>query len=170
LEQAGWEDYMAILVQLSHTGKNIFQLSATQKAQLYQLYQAKTGKVSALAMNLLQVADTLSYHHTYLLPTEGLKSTRIDRQRHVTENISAQLKVYPNPAGDYLVVEYPVEDEELPATIKVVDNNGFLRLQTTVQHQTGTAVLDTRSLSTGTYICHVTSNGKMVGVTKFVIF
>ena len=76
----------------------------------------------------------------------------------------------PNPAGDYLVVEYPVEDEGLPATIKVVDNSGFLRLQTTVQHQTGSAVLDTRSLGTGTYICHVSANGKLVGVTKFVVY
>jgi len=63
-----------------------------------------------------------------------------------------------------------MEDEELPATIKVVDNSGFLRLQTTVQHQTGSAVLDTRILGAGTYICHVSANGKMVGVTKFVIF
>jgi len=151
-------------------GHNIFELCSAQKAQLYQLFQAKTGRVSALAMNLLQITDTLSYHHTYVLPTEGLKNNVIGRQRNHFQSASTTLKVYPNPAGDYLVVEYPVEDEELPAMIKVVDNNGFIRLQTTVQHQTGTAVLDTRTLGAGIYICHVSASGKMVGVTKFVIF
>jgi len=170
LEQDGWEDYMSIMVQLAQTGKNIFQMTVAQKAQLYQLYQAKTGKVSALAMNLLQVTDTLSYHHTYVLPTEGLKNNVIGRQRNHPHSGSSSLKVYPNPAGDYLVVEYPVQDETSPVTIKVVDNSGFLRLTTTMQFSTGSAVLDTRSLGTGTYICHVSANGKLVGVTKFVVY
>ncbi len=83
---------------------------------------------------------------------------------------TTSLKVYPNPAGDYLVVEYPVQEETSPVTIKVVDNNGFLRLTTTAPFSTGSAVLDTRSLGTGTYICHVSANGKLVGVTKFVVY
>ncbi len=169
-EHNNWEDYMFIMVQLAQTGKNIFELSATQKAQLYQVYLAKTGRVSALAMNLLQVTDTLSYHHTYVLPTDGLKNNVIGRQRNHHNLASTSLKVYPNPAGDYLVVEYPVEDETSPVSIKVVDNNGFLRLTTTSQFSTGSAVLDTRTLGTGTYICHVSANGKLVGVTKFVVY
>lgn len=169
-EHNNWEDYMDIMVQLEQNGHNIFGLSAAQKAQLYQVYQAKTGQVSALAMNLLQVTDTLSYQHSYVLPTEGLKNNVIGRQRNHPNPASTSLKVYPNPAGDYLVVEYPVQEENSPVTIKVVDNNGFLRLTTTAPFSTGSAVLDTRSLGTGTYICHVSANGKLVGVTKFVVY
>jgi hypothetical protein len=169
LAHNGWEDYMNIMVQLEQNGHNIFGLSAAQKAQLYQVYQAKTGQVSALAMNLLQVTDTLSYQHSYVLPTEGLKNNVIARQRNHPNPASTSLKVYPNPAGDYLVVEYPVQEETSPVTIKVVDNNGFLRLTTTAPFSTGSAVLDTRTLGTGTYICHVSANGKLVGVTKFVV-
>ena len=121
-------------------------------------------------MNLLQVTDTLSYQHSYVLPTEGLKNNIIARQRNHPNPASTSLKVYPNPAGDYLVVEYPVQEETLPVTIKVVDNSGFLRLTTTAPFSTGSAVLDTRSLGTGTYICHVSANGKLVGVTKFVVY
>jgi len=47
--------------------------------------------------------------------------------------------------------------------------NGFLRLTTTAPFSTGSAVLDTRSLGTGTYICHISANGKLVGVTKFMV-
>jgi hypothetical protein len=166
----GWEDYMNIMVNLEQKGHNIFELSAAQMALLYHVYQAKNGRVSALAMNLLQVTDTLTYQHSYVLPTEGLKNNVIARQRNHPNPASTSLKVYPNPAGDYLVVDYPVQEETSPVTIKVVDNNGFLRITTTAPFSTGSAVLDTRSLGTGTYICHVSANGKLVGVTKFVVY
>jgi len=53
--------------------------------------------------------------------------------------------------------------------MKSIDNNGFIRQTVMQQNNHGFAVMDTRELEPGTYICHVAANDKLVGVAKFII-
>jgi len=115
--------------------------------------------------------DTLYYKENYLLPTIGNKTGIVKRKRPnntIFEN--NKLKVYPNPANDYVIVEYQLVDETDKAVVKIIDNNGFIRQTIAQENNHGFMVIDTRDLETGTYICHVAASGKLVGVAKFIIF
>lgn len=164
------ETYMSVLVQLKQSSKNIFELNQSQKASLYNIAQNSNGLAGAWATNLLQTGDTLAYTENYLLPTTGNKTIRVKRRRPNTETFeSNRLLVYPNPAKDYVIVEYELAGDVDKVVVKVIDNKGFLRSTIEQQNNHGFTVIDTRNLETGTYICHVAANGKLVGVAKFII-
>jgi len=170
-EHARLEAYMSVLVQLAQTNKNIYQVSAAQKANLFNLRQNSTGLAGAWATNLLNtVDDTLYYKESYLLPTEGNKSVIVKRKRPDIKIFeSNKLKVYPNPAKDYVIVEYHLVDDAERVVVKVIDNNGFIRRTIEQENNHGFTVIDAQELETGTYICHVAANGSLVGVVKFII-
>jgi len=170
-EHARLEAYMSVLVQLAQTNKNIYQVSAAQKANLFNLRQNSTGLAGAWATNLLNtVDDTLYYKESYLLPTEGNKSVIVKRKRPDIKIFeSNKLKVYPNPAKDYVIVEYQLVDDAERVVVKVIDNNGFIRRTIEQENNHGFTVIDAQELETGTYICHVAANGSLVGVVKFII-
>ncbi len=68
-----------------------------------------------------------------------------------------------------MIVEYQLAGDADKVVVKLIDNNGFIR-QTIVQgNNHGFTVIDTRQLSTGTYIAHIATDGKLVGVGKFII-
>ncbi len=169
-EHVQLEAYMTLLVQLAQSGNNIHQLSAAQKTSLYNIHQNSSELAGAWASNILRTVDTLTYKEKYLLPTAGNKTSVVKRQRpnnKVFEN--SKLKVYPNPAKYYVIVEYQLAGDADKAVVKVIDNNGFIRKTIEQENNHGFTVIDTRGLETGTYICHVASNGKLVGVAKFII-
>ena len=164
------EAYMVLQVQLAQGNINIYQLSTAQKASLYNIHQNSNGRAGAWAMNILRTVDTLSYKENYLLPTVGNKTGIVKRKRPDNKVFeSNKLKVYPNPAKDYVIVEYQLAGDADKAVIKVIDNNGFIRQTIEPQNNHGFTVIDTRSLETGTYICHVSANDELVGVAKFII-
>ncbi|MBC8319243.1 MAG: S8 family peptidase [Bacteroidetes bacterium] len=169
-EHAQLEAYMTIMVQLAQSNNNIYQINVTQKADLFNIYQNSNGLAGAWATNILCTVDTLSYKENYLLPTIGNKTGVVKRQRPNNKVFeSNKLKVYPNPAKDYVIVEYQLAGNADRAVIKVIDNNGFIRQSIEQENNHGFMVIDTRDLETGTYICNVAANGKLVGVAKFII-
>lgn len=169
-EHAQLEAYMSLMVQLAQSNNNIYQLSGTQKVSLYNIHQNSNGLAGAWAMNILRTVDTLSYKENYLLPTVGNKTSIVKRKRPDNKVFeSNKLKVYPNPAKDYVIVEYQLAGDLDRSIIKVIDNNSFIRQTIEQENNHGFTVIDTRGLETGTYICHVSANGKLVGVAKFIV-
>ncbi len=133
------------------------------------IHQNSNGRAGALAQNILQTADTLTYKESYILPTSGAKTGKIRRHRAARTFENDKLKVYPNPARDYVIVEYQLAGDADKAVVKVIDNNGFIRKTILQENNQGFLVIDTRGLETGTYIAHIATNGKLLGVAKFVI-
>ncbi|RLD59148.1 MAG: hypothetical protein DRJ05_06820 [Bacteroidetes bacterium] len=168
-EQAQLEDYFDVMVTLAQSGSNIYQMTATQTANLYTIHQNSNGRAGALARNILQIADTLTYKENYILPTEGAKTGKVRRRRANRSYENDKLKVYPNPARDYVIVEYQLVGDADKAVVKVIDNNGFIRQTIVKESNHNFVVIDTRQLGTGTYIAHVSSEGKLIGVCKFII-
>jgi hypothetical protein len=81
----------------------------------------------------------------------------------------SSLKVYPNPANTYVIIEYALEGDGSGYMIKLADANGFLRQTIKPEANRGFAVIDTRRLETGTYVAIVSRDGEFVGAGKFII-
>lgn len=168
-EQAQLEDYFDVVVTLAQSGNNIFQMTAAQKSDLYTVYNNSTGGAGALAKNVLLTADTLTYKEGYILPTEGAKTGKVRRRRANRNFESDKLKVYPNPARDYVIVEYQLAEDVEKVVVKIIDNNAYIRKTIERLSNQDFIVIDTRGMKTGTYIVHVSANGKLVGVGKYII-
>jgi hypothetical protein len=164
-----YEDYMDILVNLKQNNKTIFELSENQKASLHSLRCSSFGPVAGWSTALLKNVGDLVYNESYILPTEGNKQGIVRRQRsfdNIDQNI---LKVYPNPARDYIIIEYQFTEDVVDVKINVTNSNGTI-LQTIVpENNIDFAVINTSHLKNGSYFCTVNINGKQHGVAKFVV-
>lgn len=78
-------------------------------------------------------------------------------------------RMIPNPAREYVIIEYALEGDGSGYMIKLADANGFLRQTIKPEDNRGFAVIDTRRLETGTYIAIVSKTGKYIGVVKFIV-
>jgi len=79
----------------------------------------------------------------------------------------ASVKVYPNPAGQSLYIDYVTAGGPIPASVAVVDILGNELV--TLQHDlnAGPVQVNIAGLASGVYFVKVTS-GSAVSITKFV--
>jgi len=82
------------------------------------------------------------------------------------DNLSS-LQVYPNPATDYITVEY--NDLSDNSKIEVLDMIGRVIKTQAIASGTTKTEVDTRNLSNGLYFLRLESGGMMRGETKFNI-
>ena len=137
---------------------------------LKELSLSSSITVSAWAANILKFADTLTYTEQYILPDASLKRGEVQRRSRYDKPVeNSRLKVYPNPAHEYVIIEYALEGDGTGYMIKLADANGFLRQTIKPEANRGFAVMDTRRLETGTFIAIVSKDGKFVVSGKFIV-
>ncbi len=61
------------------------------------------------------------------------------------------LRLYPNPAREYIIVEYKVQDTDLPAVIKVIDSKGSVVGQYRITDVEGQMLYETKGINSGLY-------------------
>ena len=96
---------------------------------------------------------------------EGCDTTVIVEER--TEP-ACGFKIFPNPAREYISLEYNTDIGTAGAVIEIVDIQGK-HIETFRLHDTrGVKVIDLRHWKTGTYIIRLSVNGKTLQSEKFV--
>jgi len=81
---------------------------------------------------------------------------------------SCGFKIFPNPAREYISLEYNTDIGTADAVIEIVDIQGK-HMETFRLHGTrGVKVIDLRHWKTGTYIIKLSVNGKTIQSEKFV--
>ena len=82
--------------------------------------------------------------------------------------VNATFKLYPNPAREYVTLEYDMDVETSGAVIEIMNIEGK-HIETFMLHGTrGVKVIDLRYLKTGTYIVRLSVNGKTIQSDKLV--
>ncbi|PIY32094.1 MAG: hypothetical protein COZ08_07695, partial [Bacteroidetes bacterium CG_4_10_14_3_um_filter_42_6] len=78
------------------------------------------------------------------------------------------LKVFPNPAKDFVVLEYKLETEA-PASISIQNMSGLTFKTLTTKRQQDQTILITLDWMPGIYIAGLKVNGKLMESVKFTI-
>ena len=164
-----YEDYVEIINDLAAEGKTLFQADSADKAELYSLYDNSTENIHASLKNLLVTIDTLTYQEPYIFP-DLLKSSEAydDYLEIINTNQPAFLKVHPNPAIDYVIIEY-MQEMEGPGNVYITDLNGKPITGYHISNAYDQKVLDTRNWKAGIYIATLKINDKMIESVKFSI-
>jgi hypothetical protein len=174
-EQQQYQDYtnyFQILLNLKSQNLTIYDINGDQKNQLLEIASKGSEPVQTYARNVLLANNMISYQEPVYLPDET-KSAEVRKVTKPPKVLrSSSFKLFPNPANQYVIVEYNISDnvssaENIFLTIwasdgKKIDQRKIVKLQ-------GQVLIDCHNLISGSYICKISSGKKTFGSGKFVI-
>jgi len=167
--QQDYEDYFEILTGLISEGKTVNQADSADKTQLYSILDNSNAGIKAYVRNLLITIDTLTYQEPYFFP-DFLKSADAyeDYMDILNANAPEYLKVIPNPAKDFIIIEYKQEVEgEAQIFFTALDGKVLKSMQVNDKHNQ--LVLDTGKWQAGMYIATMKKNENIIESVKFTI-
>jgi hypothetical protein len=122
-----------------------------------------------LSRNALINLDAINYFESYILPGEGLKEEKIRRipvRKYYTED---KFKLYPNPAGSYIIIEYTLQGEMPQGIVNIIDNKGMVVRSVPLKKSHDYMVVETNDLPSGIYYCTFVVNANAVQTEKLII-
>ena len=135
---------------------------------LYTLTIINNNKANAYARNVLMVYDTLTYEEVIQFPS-FLKSgpvIPIPAQKTAERN---SLTVYPNPAKDYFIIRYELDNSYAEAVIRITDLAGKNVREFNVTTTRDYLIVPTEGINSGIYVVKLILNGNEVGTQKINI-
>ena len=162
-------DYFNVMLTLQSEGKDFSQIDSTQKVTLYDMMDNTGGLLHAYTRNLLIKTDGLEYNEPYVLPdTSSTKSAKVKTHYDVIRNMAADyLKLYPNPAENYITIEYKMPYGYDKAIVEIVDITGIKKEIYRLSGSWGEKIVDLRSYNSGTYAIRLWGNNKLLQSKKF---
>lgn len=123
------------------------------------------NRIGSYARNILMDLGEYDYNEPILLPEEGLKSSSAIQITEPVLNSYPKIKVYPNPAKDYLIVEMLTGNVK-GATIRLYDIDGRLLQTIAMEERTQQKLVLLKGFSKGVYLLNVVYDGKTIGKDK----
>jgi hypothetical protein len=115
----------------------------------------------------LPSANLTDYNEPVILPDENqAKSARV-RKNSLKSDTQSRLKLFPNPASDYVIVSYANAPAQAVLTVK--DATGRALLTFLLHRSTDQVTLPLTNLAPGTYLMVLTAGNKTLGSQKFTI-
>lgn len=99
---------------------------------------------------------------------DNMEIFRLDTEVNATESIAlSKISAFPNPATDHVTFTFNLIDTS--GTLQVSDLSGRTVLQQTIPGGSQSSTIETRTLSPGTYIARLISEGKEIAKEKLIV-
>ena len=161
-----YDDLFDVLldIQIDSLGLDSIQI------QTLQDIAANHNKLPGVyARNILVANDLMNYQEPVYLP-DNLKSTPTWEYDKPTEQVEGSLlKVFPNPAGTYFIIEYDIREFEGNALIIISDITGKHVLSFYLEDKQNQRIIVTRAYPAGIYIIQLFINGVLKESSKINI-
>ncbi len=145
------------------------EISEEQFEDLSNFVESPSTQVSASALSLMVAHQLFDYQEPYLVP-DLTKSMEVKKPKaKPAVDKSNLLKVYPNPANEFITIEYNAGSAENQLMIEVIDEKGRLVYNTKLIRSTDQIIIDTRNFKSGNYIIRLVSGNKSIGNTNVII-
>lgn len=165
--QSDYEDYFALLLELRFQGKNIDEVDSLQKSLLYTILQHGENQLQAYCRNILIQSDSYEYNEPYLFPYPI--ENKADEIKKPAANFAADsqpyFKLYPNPAKEYITVEYSLESGS--SVFEIYSISGIRKHAFKPNMAQGIKTIDLRGWESGIYVIKLTSKGRLLQTEKF---
>ena len=163
--------FFAIIKDMRKSNKTIHDLSKEQIILLYAMQQTDRNYTAAYARAILSRIDKdFVYHEPILFPDEEapLKTVK-DKPKPKQLKVENALKVYPNPAKEYFIVEYDLTDNLNNAVFEMIDATGRLVKSIQTNKPNDQLLIKTEGMLSGLYYCRLRNNQKQIGNVKITI-
>jgi len=165
-----YDDYFKVVRRMIK--ENLVVPDSSAIADLQQIEQQEIGKPSVYARNLLIGSGKMTYAETILLPDTSLKSSAVVDPSLISLNpkeTTNYINLKPNPAIDYVIVDWKVTETTDDCWIIILDINGRFVNKLKVTGTQNETVISTAGWLPGTYIINLTSKDEVLGSAKFSV-
>jgi hypothetical protein len=160
---------VALLPQLCSDTMGFAMPDSNQRIALEQLSETDYSLPGAWARNILIAAGLQNYQEPVFSGTE-LKSSRKERFRWTTaHSIDSKLRVYPNPARDYIIVEYKKNESKDQYSIQVLDQKGKKIMSFILSKTEDQKIIPIANLPSGNYLIQLKVNQSPKESCKVVV-
>ena len=168
-QQAEWDDLTAYNNLCKYIAANENSIpDSLQQIALTELATRNTMS-GAYARNLLVNQGMITYYEPYIFPDDNLKSGKVIRRKQETGISGVDLKVYPNPATDFIIADYQLFDNQNIRTLNIIDVCGRKLKSIELSTNKGYEVIPLNHLSSGIYTISLNVNGIIVKATKVIV-
>jgi len=163
-----YDNYFEILFSLKRQNKNVLNADSSTIAGIISINNEATGRLKIFTRNILIILDSLQYNEPYYFANSNKNSKR--RRFRKTENMQESIfSLYPNPAYDYIIVEYIIKKSYSEVCFQIIDINGLIHKQVNIQSDKNYSVIPINDLTNGLYICRFVVDNTLVSSQKFVV-
>ena len=157
--------YFSIMNSIIENNLSFSEISEEQKHNLYNL-AASIYLPSAYARSyLLQYDEEYSYTEPVIFPSISAK--RMAKVIEEETSVESFIKVYPNPAKDYISVDYKLDNNK--GRLEIVDNIGRILYCINDLSLNGTELIHLSKFSPGIYKIVFYSNGEITETKQFSV-
>jgi hypothetical protein len=162
--------YIGILQQLQYDTVNKHYPDSSQIATLFSLADSCHGLPSVYARNMLNHLGLLSCYEPIYFPVP-LNSTEagkwpFDESKYPK---TSSLSLFPNPAGDYFIVEYKIAQSYKQAIIVINDMKGKMINRYRLQGNQNQIIIPTDNLNNGVYLVSMYVDNELKDSKKITI-
>ncbi len=164
-------DYYNLMSNLAQEGKSVLQADSGQITTLFDMEESLNGMASVYARNILLALNQMEYGEPIILPDMMKSSEAMDEYKELlgkAADAPGYIKVQPNPAKDYIIIEYELE-KEVVSVIEIHDISGNLKFLGNFTIRQDQCTVDTRKWKAGIYIATLKVNSKLIESVKFTI-
>jgi len=144
-------------------------MDTTSLGPLSIFIQSHSSVVSSAARGLLIANGLLDYNEPYLTPYLTKSSEIKNSVKKSVKPTKSLLKVFPNPADDFITIEYNVNIDNAKVIIELSDELGRKVYSQQLVRQLDAIILDTRHYKSGSYFVSLVFDNKIVNSSKFII-
>jgi hypothetical protein len=164
-----YTDYFGILEQIEGNQWRACDLDSSSVQELYDLMEtAGDADIKAHARGLLVKGGFVNYIET--VPLIGYnKSSGTDynlENKSINNSHKDYLRIFPNPAGDYVIVYYNLESKSPTCLIALYDIKGNLIGKNGINPIENQIVIDIKDLPNGIYIIGLYANDRLLESEK----
>lgn len=170
LEDHNFKQLYTIQKTLKEQGRTIFEIDSLEEDSIRAI-AADYTKTSFDARAILAAVFGESYILDIQLPELMFQGDSIYvafKQENTTLSSNQFSQLYPNPANDYLFLNYQLADKEETARLVIYNTNGHIVKETKINGQ-GRLQINTTQFASGIYYYHIDLNGHIAQKEKLII-
>ncbi len=145
---------------------DLANINETHIKQL-QEYELKGGRAGAKARALLMLNNATTYKEAVYKP-EPILATRTTKTGR-TSIANPSFSVYPNPAKEYIYVDYKLAEQNGTIQFTIADITGKILIQKQLYGLQDIIIVKTADLPEGSYNCSLYNGNKLMFNSKLII-
>jgi len=170
IEQSQYDDFIIYYPIINDYLNSDILPDENEILLLEGIYQSNDNFTGGYARNLLMSLGELEYIEPVILGDFN-KSSPAHNYAEIMNNVKDFnfLSLHPNPAKDYVIIDYILDMAKSDAIIKITDISGRIQSKVMLNNKQDQLVIDTKAYKPGIYFVTLWSNGKMLDTIKFSI-
>lgn len=144
-------------------------LDSIQIQTLLEMSSVSNSLPGIFASNLLIKEGVLIYNEPVYLGEEFVKSVDAQAKKTDIENEKSNLKLFPNPAGNYFIAQYDLRKEEFRGIITISDINGKELRALQLKDKQNQIIIPALEFTNGIYLIKLQSGNEILDAEKISI-